>query len=133
MKIAPYLSFPGECEAAFRLYADCLGGTLGELFRYGGSPMADVVPGDWSDKVMHGSVTIAGQTLMGADTPPARHERPAGFSLSIHLDDAAEAERIFARLSEGGRVTMALEQTFWAKRFGALVDRYGVPWSINCE
>jgi PhnB protein len=133
MRMAPYLSFRGDCEAAFSLYADCFGGKVGEIFRYGGSPMAGDVPPDWADKVMHGSVTIGDQTLMGSDNGPDRYEKPAGMSLSIHLADPAEAERIFARLSDGGSVTMPLAQTFWAKRFGALVDRYGVPWSINCE
>jgi PhnB protein len=82
---------------------------------------------------MHGSVTIAGQTVMGADVPPERYEKPAGFSLSIQIKDVAQAEQIFNRLAAGGTVTMPLEKTFWAQRFGALVDRFGIPWMINCE
>jgi PhnB protein len=133
MQVSPYLSFKGDCEAAFQFYAQCFGGRLGDIFRYGGSPMAGDVPAGWSDKVMHGSVTVADQVLMGADIVPAQYEAAKGFSLSIHLKGAAEAERIFAALAMDGRVVMPLEKTFWAERFGMLVDRFGIPWSINCE
>ena len=126
-----YLSFKGDCEAAFRAYAQCFGGTLGELFRYGGSPMADQVPPDWHDKVMHGSVTIGELVLMGGDVAPGRYEEPRGFSLSLNLTNPADAERIFDELAKGGKVMMPLEQTFWAARFGMVVDRFGVLWMIH--
>ncbi len=70
MQISPYLSFKGECEAAFELYESALGAELGPIFRYAGSPMADQVPAEWGEKVMHGSVTVAGQLIMGADIVP---------------------------------------------------------------
>ena len=133
MLMSPYLSFKGDCEAAFTLYAECFGGKIGDMFRYGGSPMAGDVPAGWSGKIMHGSVTIGDQVLMGADIAPNQYEEAKGFSLSIHLNSAADAERIFAVLAADGRVVMPLEKTFWAERFGALVDRFGIPWSINCE
>ena len=133
MQISPYLSFKGDCEAAFTLYAECLGGQLGAIFRYGGSPMADQAPADWQDKVMHAGLTIGTLVLMGGDVPPDRYEEPTGFSLSIQLKDPAEAERMFHELATGGRVTMPLEKTFWAERFGMLTDRFGIPWMINCE
>jgi len=133
MQMTLYLSFSGQCEAAFKFYERVLGGRLGEIFRYGGSPLGDQVPADWQDKIMHGSVTIGDQVLMGADIAPDRYEEPKGFSLSLQMKDAAEAERIFQELAEGGRVSMPLEKTFWAARFGALVDRFGVPWQVNCE
>jgi PhnB protein len=128
-----YLSFRGDCEAAFRAYAQCFGGTVGELFRYGGSPMADQVPPDWADKVMHGSVTICGQVLMGADAAPAQYEAPRGISLALHIKGAAEGERIFSELAVDGTNVVPLEKTFWAERFGVVVDRFGITWSINCE
>ena len=133
MEIYPYLSFKGECEAAFRFYEQCLGGKLGEIFRYGGSPMADQAPPDWGDKVMHASVTLGRQVLMGADIAPERYEAPTGFSLSVQLNDTDEAERIFRELSRNGRIVMPLEKTFWAARFGVLTDRFGISWLINCE
>jgi hypothetical protein len=70
--------------------------------------------------------------LMGADVARDRYEAPKGFSLSIHLTDTTEAERVFQELSTGGRIVMALEKTFWADRFGMVVDRFGTSWMINC-
>jgi PhnB protein len=133
MQINPYLSFKGDCEAAFNFYAECFGGRLGPLFRYAGSPMADSAPADWSDKIMHASVTVGGQELMGADVTPDRYEEPKGFSLSVQLKGTTDAERIFGVLATDGRIVMPLEKTFWAERFGMVVDRFGIPWLINCE
>ena len=133
MQMTPYLSFKGDCEAAFTFYERCLGAQLGAFFRYGGSPMAGEAPADWSDKIMHGSVTLGGQTLMGADVVPDRYEEPKGISLSLQIDRADEAERIFHELARNGRVLVPLEKTFWADRFGMVVDRFGIPWLINCE
>jgi PhnB protein len=133
MQMSTYLSFRGDCEAAFTFYQRCLGGQLGPIFRYGGSPAADQAPADWQDKVMHGSVTVGGQVLMGADIVPDRYEPTRGVSLSLQMNDPAEAERIFGELAEGGRVRMPLEKTFWAERFGMVVDRFGIPWLVNCE
>ena len=133
MQVNPYLSFKGDCEAAFKLYEQCLGAQIGAIFRYAGSPMADQVPADWQDKVMHGSLTFGDQVLMGGDVAPERYEEPRGFSLSVHIDNPTEADRIFLELSRDGRVLMPLEKTFWAERFGMVVDRFGIPWLINCE
>ena len=133
MQITINLSFKGDCEAAFRLYEQCLGGRMGPIFRYGGTPLGADVPPGWSDKVMHASLSLSGLALMGADVAPERYEEPKGFSLSIQIDSASDAERMFADLAREGRIVMPLEKTFWAERFGALVDRFGVPWLINCE
>lgn len=93
MEMNPYLSFKGECEAAFKLYEQCLGGQLGAIFRYAGTPMADQVPADWADKIMHGSMTIGDQTLMGGDVAP---DCKAGlFTCFSHL------LQTFTRLSFG--------------------------------
>lgn len=133
MQMNPHLSFNGDCEAAFKFYERCLGAELGPIFRYAGSPMADQVPSDWSEKVMHGSVTVGGQILMGADIVPQYYEAPKGFSLSLQIESPTEAETIFAGLVQDGRIVLPLEKTFWAKRFGMVVDRFGIPWQINCE
>lgn len=133
MDVSPYLTFNGECEAAFRFYAECLGGTVGEVFRYGGSPMADQAPPDWKDKVMHTTLELGHLVLMGADIAPPRYEEPKGFSLSVQLASTADAERIFRQLSTNGRIVMPLEKTFWAARFGVLTDRFGISWLINCD
>jgi PhnB protein len=128
-----YLSFGGECEAAFKFYEECLDGKVGEIFRYAGTPMAEQVPADWQNKVMHGSLTIGDHVLMGSDVLPDRYEKPQGFSLSLQIESTTQAERIFQLLATDGTVVMPLEKTFWAARFGMLVDRFGVPWMINCE
>jgi PhnB protein len=133
MQVSPYLSFNGHCEEAFNFYAQCLGGQVGAIFRYGGSPMAHQAPADWQDKVMHGSVAIGQLELMGADIAPEQYEPPKGFSLSIQIKSTAEAERLFRELGRDGKVLMPLEKTFWAARFGMVVDRFGIPWLINCE
>src|SRR5258706_13638398 len=133
MQMTTYLSFKGDCEAAFQLYARCLGARLGEIYRYAGTALADQVPADWQDKVMHGSLTVGDQILMGGDVAPERYEEPRGISLSLQIASIAEAERVFHELAEGGKTVMPLERTFWAARFGMLVDRFGIPWLINCE
>jgi PhnB protein len=133
MEMTAYLSFKGNCEAAFKFYEQCLGARPGSIFRYGGSPMAGQVPPDWSDKVMHGSVTVGGQVIMAADVVPDQYEEPKGFSLSLQMKSVDDAERIFRELASEGRVVMQLEKTFWADRFGMVVDRFGIPWLINCE
>ena len=133
MDMSPYLSFSGECEAAFRFYETCLGATPGPIFRYAGTPFEHQVPSDWQDKVMHASLTIGRQVLMGADVAPDRYEAPKGFSLSLQLNDTADAERVFRELSTNGRVVTPLEKTFWAARFGVVADRFGVTWLINCD
>ena len=133
MQMCLYLSFKGDCEAAFTFYEQCLGAKPGGIFRYAGSPMADQAPADWGDKVMHGSVTVGDQVLMGADVVAAQYEAPKGITLSLQMNSTADAERVFHELAQGGRVVMPLEKTFWAERFGMVIDRFGIPWMINCE
>ena len=133
MQMTPYLSFKGECEAAFNFYKECLGGQPGELFRYAGTPLANQVPEDWSNKIMHGSLMLGGQVLMGGDVAPDKYEAPKGFSLSLQIKSTTDAERIFHELARGGRVLVPMGKTFWAERFGMVVDRFGIPWLINCE
>jgi PhnB protein len=133
MKLSPqlYLSFGGQCEEAFRFYEQHLGGRVVALFRFAGSPMEGSVPPDWGEKVMHATIAIGDTMIAGADA--LSPERPQGFQILLGVDEPAAAERIFDALAEGGRVIMPLQETFWAARFGALVDRFGVPWGINCE
>ena len=133
MTMNPYLSFKGDCEAAFKHYQQHLGGEMGGIFRYGGTPLSGSVPPDWSDKIMHGSITIGGQTLQAADVAPLQYESPQGFSLTLQIKSAADAEHMFEALASGGQVRLPLEKTFWAERFGMVTDRFGVPWIVNCE
>jgi len=133
LKTHIYLSFNGQCEEAFKVYERVLGGKIESLFRWGGSPMEADAPPGFADKVMHASLAVGGTLVAGADVPPDRYERPQGFNILLGPDAAADAERIFEALADGGTVTVPLAQTFWAVRYGAVTDRFGIPWAINCE
>jgi PhnB protein len=127
-----YLSFNGDCEAAFRFYEERLGATRGRMFPYANSPMAgDVRPG-WETKIMHGSIVLGGVTVAGADQPNGSYESPRGFRIFIEADDPAETERLFHALAENATIEMPLQQTFWSLRFGVLTDQFGIPWTIGC-
>jgi PhnB protein len=127
------LHFSGECETAFRLYERCLGGKVAFMLRWGESPMAADVPPEWHGKILYTRMSVGDTTLVGGDLPPGQHVKPQGFDVMIQVEDPAEAERLFNALAEGGTVTMPLQQTFWATHYGVLVDRFGIPWEINCE
>ncbi len=133
MKLNTYLGFDGTCAEAFRFYERVLRGHIDMMMTYGESPEADRVGPDQRDRIMHAHMTVAGQSLMGGDAPAGMHSKPAGFCVSINVDEEAEAERVFRELSEGGQVQMPIGETFWAKRFGMCVDRYGTPWMVNCS
>ena len=133
MKINPYLNFNGNCEAAFTYYAKVLGGKIEMMMPHEGSPAATQVPPEWQKKIMHARLAVGEWVLMASDAPPAYYEPMKGFSVSLNIDTPAEAERIFKALADKGTVRMPLEKTFWAERFGMLVDQFGTPWMINCE
>ncbi len=136
MKLNSYLMFNGQCEAAFKFYEQCLGGNITDMMTYADSPdasMTEQMPPEWRSKIMHVGLMIGDQELMGSDNPPGYDEKPQGFSVSINLNDPSKAEHIFNMLAENGTVKMPLQQTFWAYRFGMLVDQFGIPWMINCE
>jgi PhnB protein len=133
MKLTPHLVFGGQCEAAFQFYERTLGGKILTMLAYGNSPMAETVPPEWRGKILHATLTVGDSTLMGADAVPEQYERPRGFHVALGIDDVVEAERVYRALAENGTVEMPLQETFWALRFGVLVDQYGISWEINCE
>ncbi|HKA33871.1 MAG TPA: glyoxalase/bleomycin resistance/extradiol dioxygenase family protein [Candidatus Binatia bacterium] len=133
MQLGPYLTFKGDCEAAFKFYEKCLGGKIEALVPHTGTPAEQQVPPEWRNKILHARLTVGDDVLMGSDAPPDRYEKPKGFSVTLDVDKPADAERMFKALSEKGNVTMPIQKTFWAERFGMLVDRFGTPWMINCE
>jgi PhnB protein len=95
--------------------------------------MVEQVPAEWRDKIMHARLIVGDKVLMGSDAPPEHYEGTKGFSVSLGVDSMAEAERMFRALAENGTVRMPLQKTFWAEGFGMLVDRFGIPWMVNCE
>lgn len=129
----PYLGFNGQCKEAFQFYEKCLGAKVTAMMTYAETPMADQTPPQLRDKVAHARLAVGDTVLMGGDAPPDHYETPKGMSVTLDIDDAAEAERVFHDLAEGGTVQMPIQETFWAQRFGMVADRYGIPWMINCE
>ena len=94
--------------------------------------MPNTPPG-WENKILHASANVAGTRVFGSDAPPGQYSTPAGFSVSLNAADPAECDRLFAALAEGGSITMPIQKTFWTERFGMLVDRFGIPWMVNCD
>jgi PhnB protein len=133
MELSPYLLFNGQCEAAFKFYEKCLGGKIEAIMTFGQSPMAQQVPAEWGNKVIHARLNIGGMIVLGSDPPPDRYQPPQGFSVSISVKEPAETERIFQELAQNGKVQMPIQKTFWSVRFGMLVDQFGIPWIVNCE
>ena len=133
MQLNAYLVFNGQCEAAFKFYEKVLGGKILGMFPHAGTPAAEHVPPEWLNKIIHVSLQVGDSVLMGSDAPPDRYRKPQGITINIGLSDVAEAERIFHALAENGTVGMPLAKTFWAERWGMLVDQYGIPWMVNCE
>ncbi len=133
MKINSHVHFNGRCEEAFKFYEKSLGGKIQFMLPYGESPAVNQVPANWKGKIMHATIALGDQTLMGCDAPPDHYDEPKGFAVALHTSNPAEAERAFNELSQGGTVKMPMQETFWAKRFGMLVDQFGIPWMVNCE
>jgi PhnB protein len=128
-----YLVFKGQCEEAFNFYAERLGGRIVTMLTHEGVPAASQVPAEWKSKILHATIQVGDKLLMGADAPPEHYQQPQGFSVMAAVSDVEEAERVFHALADGGTVRMPIQQTFWSPRFGALIDRFGIPWMINCE
>lgn len=133
MQTNTYLLFKGDCEAAFKHYAEVLGGKIEAMLKQADTPMAAQCAEGMRDKIAHARMSLGSNFLMASDCPPDQYTAPTGFSVNIGVDTPAEAERVYKELSEGGNVTMALQETFWAQRFGMFTDRFGTPWMINCE
>lgn len=133
MQLSPYLNFKGECEEAFRFYETTFGGTIKSMFRFGDTEMKDHVPAELHNTIMHAFLVVGDWELMGSDAPPERYQAPQGMYVSLNSDNPDEADRMFTALAEGGQVQMPIQETSWAQRFGMLVDRFGIPWMINCE
>lgn len=131
--VEPYLFFNGRCEEAVEFYKKALDARVDFLMRYDEAPQpvpAGMLPKGFEKKVMHASLKIGGSTVMVSDGN-ALGANFSGFSLSLGFATAAEADRAFAALADGGTVKMPLGQTFWSPRFGMLDDRFGVGWMIS--
>lgn len=134
MRAIPYLNFNGQCEAAFRFYETLLGGEIQALMPFAGTPGEEYVPAEFRSKVMHACLKFgADQFIMGSDAFGEMYKPMQGMSVTLTIEDPAEAERVFNALAEKGTVRMPLQETFWALRFGDVLDAFGTPWMINCS
>jgi PhnB protein len=139
--LTPYLGFDGTTREAFRFYEQALGAKIETLLRYADMPQ-QTAPAEGcdgalpsGDRVMHARLVLPGGALLFAgDTPPgATHEGNKGVMLALQYDTVDDAQSAFQALAQGGKVTMPLAPTFWAKTFGMLTDRFGVSWAVNGE
>jgi PhnB protein len=133
MQLNSLLHFNGQCAEAFKFYEKCLGGKIEGIFPYAGTPDSEKMSPEWRTKIAHARMTVGDQALMGMDAPPPRYRKPQGFHVNIGLKTVAEGKKIFETLAENGSVVMVFGPTFWAPGFGMVVDRFGIPWMINCE
>jgi PhnB protein len=127
MQLDVYVNYRGVCEEAFRFYEQHLGGRLTGIVRHGDQPNPNI-PVDWSGKILHARIEIAGTVLMGADIPQSEPMRSAYLSLTV--DSEADAERLYGLLTDGGDVFMKMEKTPFANRFAMLRDKFGSSWML---
>jgi PhnB protein len=130
MRLDVYVNYKGTCEQAFRFYEQHLGGKVVSMTKHGEVPNPNI-PADWKNNILHARIEIGDTVLMGADIPSAEPMRSA--YLALRVDSDAEADRIYALLSDGGEIFMKMEETFFASRFAMLRDRFGTSWMLLHE
>ncbi|TRO66849.1 VOC family protein [Christiangramia sabulilitoris] len=138
--INTYLTFDGDCKAAFDFYRSVFGGEFNNASTFSEMPPQEGMPPiseEEKDKIMHISLPISNETiLMGSDTGgewAKSFKKGNNFSISVNTDSKKEAERIFKALSENGQVTMPMEKTFWNSYFGMLKDQFGIHWMVSFD
>ncbi|MBD0288075.1 MAG: VOC family protein [Flavisolibacter sp.] len=134
MQLTPYIMFNGNCEEALNFYAQAFNGEIKDLMRFEGSPVANMSAD--KQKIMHAHFAVNGNSIfMAADGGQGEANATKGgmVHLSINFNNASEQERVFNALSEGGQVSMPLQDTFWGARFGMLMDKFGVNWMFNYD
>jgi PhnB protein len=132
MNLNPYIMFSGNAEEALNFYKDALQGEILFSQRYGEAPMP--CPDDYKEKIMHATLAFEGNHIMLSDSFPGNNVMAGtNVHLSLNFEDVEKSESVFHRLAQDGKVTMPLEETFWAARFGMLTDKFGINWMFNCE
>ncbi|MGH9240524.1 MAG: VOC family protein [Vicinamibacterales bacterium] len=130
MKLTTFLNFGGNCEQALRFYEQHLGGRILMMMRRAEQPNQPVTWPGWESSIQYAIMDVGGTQLMASDVPPDRFQPMRSAYLTLTVDGAAEAERIWGLLTDGGQVLMRMEETFFATRFGQLRDRFGTLWMI---
>ncbi len=131
----PYLSFDGNCREAMEFYERIFGGTIRNMMSGADSPMANQIPSEFANRIINAQLEMPGGSMLyGGDTPAhIPYEGVKGISITLNYSTVDEGEAAFNALASGGTVTMPYNATFWAKKFGMLVDRFGIHWIINGE
>lgn len=136
MTINAYLTFGGDCRAAFEFYRTVFGGDFLFVQTFADGPAEMQVPDEAKGLIMHVTLPVGGGVLMGSDTVEQFSPPPVtgtNFSLSLGPDSKEQADELYAKLSDGGRVTMPMQDQFWGAYFGTCTDRFGIGWMINFE
>lgn len=130
-----YLAFNGNCAEAMRYYEHALGGKLEVLMSGADSPMAEQIPKEFGDRILHARLVLPGGGILYAGDAPAHvpYEGIKGVAIAVDYPSITEAQLVFDALSSGGQVSMPMQPAFWAKRWGMLVDKFGTPWIVNGE
>ncbi|HEV7610662.1 MAG TPA: VOC family protein [Steroidobacteraceae bacterium] len=130
-----YLAFNGNCAEAMRFYVDALDGKIEIMMSGADSPMAAQIPKEFAHRILHARLALKDGGLLFAGDAPMQmpYEGIHGVSITLNYDTVAEAHTRFGKLAAGGKVTMAMQPSFWAKSFGMLVDKFGTPWIVNGE
>ena len=129
-QINVYLTFDGNCREAMTFYAAALGAEI-QLMTFADMPQC---PAGASDRIMHARIAKGSGVLMASDTMPGMPFNPGNnLSISVDCEDEVEEEQFFTKLSDGGKVTMPLQDVFWGARFGMLIDKFGIQWMFNLD
>jgi PhnB protein len=131
MEVQPYLFFEGRCEEALEFYKKALGATVSMMVRFKDSPDPANCGGAGPENIMHATFHIGESTLMASDGRCSGKQAHEGFALSLTPATVPDAERLFAALSDGGKIQMPLTKTFWSPMFGMCADRFGISWMIS--
>jgi PhnB protein len=125
-----HMNFNGNCEEAINFYKHCFNAEIVFMQTYGESPMP--APDNYQSKIMHAEFKFGNIRIMGADAPPDKAPIiGTNLALTIDFESESELESTFAKLSEGGTVTMPVQDTFWKAKFGMLIDKFGFNWMFN--
>jgi len=134
MQANTYIFFDGNCLEALAFYEKALGAKIEFKMTYGESPAAAHVPAAAHNRIIHARLRLGDTAILASDGTPDRPSGKAGrFAITLAATKAVDAERLFAALSPGGEVTMAMGKTFFAERFGSVNDKFGIPWMVICE
>jgi len=129
--LVPYIFFNGNCRDAMNFYKSCFGGDL-QAFTYGDAPPDSGMKDAPKDAIMHSTLIKDSLTIMASDWPGGAANQGNNISLSIDCGSMSEIETLFKALSQGGKVTQPLADTFWDAHFGMLTDQFGIHWMLNC-